>query len=48
VTLVLALFVMLGGVLLAATGAPRAGGILVIAGWATAIGALHALGRAKA
>ena len=46
VTVILSLFTMLAGVACAAMLAPRLGGILVIAGWATAIGAIHSLGRA--
>lgn len=41
-----ALAAMLAGVALAATAAPKAGAVLVLAGWIAALGALHALGRA--
>lgn len=45
VTVLLALASMLGGVALCATVSPKVGGMLLLAGWLTAIGSLHALGR---
>lgn len=44
-TVLFAMASMLAGVGLCATVWPKVGGMFLLAGWLTAIGSLHALGR---